>query len=108
MASKKRFKFGIIGAGTIGEFHAKAIKAIPNAELVYMYGRNFEKTTCLAEQYQCTACENYSQMLADNSLDIVTIATPSGLHYQPTLDAIGAICPADLNALQTALDELRE
>ena len=44
MADQKRFNFGIIGAGVIGDFHAKAIKHIPNAELAYIYGRDFEKT----------------------------------------------------------------
>ena len=74
----------------IANFHAKAILNIPNARLVSMYGRNYDKTTRLAKKYQCKACHDYSEILDDDAVDIVTIATPSGLHYQPTLDAADA------------------
>jgi len=110
MANEKRFKFGIIGAGVIGESHAKAIKDIPNAELAYIYGRDIEKTSRLAEQYECKACEDYRQMLEDDSVDVVTIATPSGLHYQPVLDAAQAgkhaICEKPLEISLERIDEM--
>jgi len=110
MADQKRFNFGIIGAGVIGDFHAKAIKHIPNAELAYIYGRDFEKTAHLAEKYECKACEDYAQMLEDDSVDIVTIATPSGLHYQPVLDAAKAgknvICEKPLEITLERIDEM--
>lgn len=110
MTDQKRFNFGIIGAGVIGDFHAKAIKHIPNAHLAYIYGRDFEKATRLAEKYECKACEDYKQMLEDDSVDIVTIATPSGLHYQPVLDAAQAgkhvICEKPLEISLKRIDEM--
>jgi predicted dehydrogenase len=110
MGKQKRFKFGIIGGGVIGEFHAKAINDIPNADLAYIYGRDFEKTGRLAEKYECKACEDHRQMLEDSSVDIVTIATPSGLHYQPVLDAAAAgkhvICEKPLEINLERIDEM--
>ncbi len=110
MGKQKRFKFGIIGGGVIGEFHAEAIKDIPNADLAYIYGRDIEKTARLAEKYECKACQDYRQMLEDGSVDIVTIATPSGLHYQPVLDAAAAgkhvICEKPLEINLERIDEM--
>jgi UDP-N-acetyl-2-amino-2-deoxyglucuronate dehydrogenase len=110
MADQKRFRFGIIGAGVIGDFHAKAIQHIPNAELAYIYGRNIDKTARMAEKYECKACEDYTQMLDDDSVDIVTIATPSGLHYRPVLDAAQAgkhvICEKPLEITLKRIDEM--
>ena len=110
MAKSKIYNFGIIGAGVIGDFHAKAIHHIPHAKLAYLYGRNVEKTLRLAEKYGCRTCRDYTQMLEDDSLDVVTVATPSGLHYQPVLDAAKAgkhvICEKPLDISLQRIDDM--
>ena len=86
----KIYKFGIIGAGMIADYHAKAIRDIDDAELVGIYGRNSNKTTSLASKYGCQAYDDIDDMLSDQSVDVVTIATPSGVHLDPTLMAAKA------------------
>ena len=82
--------FGIIGTGMIGGFHAKAIAAMTGGELIGAAGRVLERTHAFAEQYGTKAYDDVAAMLADPQIDIVTIGTPSGAHFDPAMTAIEA------------------
>ena len=49
----KIWNFGIIGAGLIADFHAKAIQSLKNARLTGICGSNPVKVRNLAEKYGC-------------------------------------------------------
>lgn len=80
-------RFGIIGGGVIGRFHAQAIQAMENAELGAVYVRNPQKAEEFAKQFNCKAYSNLDAFLKDENIDIVTIATPSGAHLEPAIAA---------------------
>ena len=82
--------FGIIGAGMIGEFHAQAIHAMSNGELVGVASRTPEGAENLAKKFSVRAYMSVTDMLADPEIDIVTIGTPSGAHFEPAMQAIEA------------------
>ena len=82
--------FGIIGGGMIANFHAQAIQAMKDGQLGAIYARNPEKAQALGQKYHCKAYDNLEDLLADSTIDIVTIATPSGAHLAPTLAAAKA------------------
>lgn len=86
---KKKYRFGIIGCGMISDFHAAAIRDIPNAELVAVVDRNQAKAVRLAEANHC-ACYTDLKKFCKHDMDIVTVCTPSGLHKEPALAAIKA------------------
>ena len=83
-------KFGIIGTGMIGNFHAKAIGAIESAEISGVYDRNPERTREFAEKYGAPAYDTLEDMLAGDNVEIVSIGTPSGAHFEPAMAAIEA------------------
>ena len=83
----KIWNFGIIGAGLIADFHAKAIQNIKNAKLIGICGYNQEKAGKLAQKYGCTLFNNQTELLSSADIDIVTIATPSGAHMEPAIEA---------------------
>jgi predicted dehydrogenase len=83
----KIWKFGIIGAGLIADFHAKAIQSLSNASLTGICGTNPDKAIVLAERYNCRLFTDYKEMLSSGEVDIVTIATPSGAHMEPAIEA---------------------
>ena len=83
----KVWNFGIIGAGLIADFHAKAIQSLDNAKLVGICGTNQDKAQKLAEKYNCKKYNDYSAMLRAGDIDVVTIATPSGAHMEPAVEA---------------------
>ncbi|MEO1834501.1 MAG: Gfo/Idh/MocA family oxidoreductase, partial [Akkermansiaceae bacterium] len=58
-------KFGIIGAGMIGQFHGKAIEAMKGGELHSVFDLRAEAAETLAEQFGARACSDLAQFLAD-------------------------------------------
>jgi UDP-N-acetyl-2-amino-2-deoxyglucuronate dehydrogenase len=83
----KIWNFGIIGAGLIADFHARAIGSLENANLAGICGTNAIKVKSLAEKYGCNAFSGSEDMLRSGDIDIVTIATPSGAHMEPAIEA---------------------
>jgi len=108
----KVWNFGIIGAGLIAEFHAKAIQSLPNARLTGITGTNIVKARKLAEKYNCRAYENITEMLKRADIDIVTIATPSGAHMEPAIEAARAgkhvLCEKPLEITLERIDRMIE
>ncbi len=108
----KKWNFGIIGAGTIADFHARAINSLPNAVLTGISGSNQNKASELAERYHCKAYANYQQMLDDKDIHIVTIATPSGAHMEPAIEAAKkgkhVICEKPLEISLDRIDRMIE
>ncbi len=83
-------QIGIIGCGAISSVYAEAIKEIPEARIKSCCDIEKEKRETFADQNQCTGFENYQEMIEDDDLDIVIVATPHYLHKQMTLDAVKA------------------
>lgn len=103
-------KFGIIGAGVISRFHAKAISSMNGCNLHSVFSPRFEAAQELASQYGAKAHSNLNEFLADERLEIVTIATPSGAHLEPSVAALNAgkhvICEKPLEISLDRIDEL--
>ncbi len=83
-------KFGIIGTGMIGAFHAKAIAAMEGGELGGVADMVPERAVAFANDIGTHAYQSVDEMLADPAIDIVTIGTPSGAHFDPAMAAIAA------------------
>ena len=103
-------KFGIIGAGMIGHFHAKAITAMDGGTLHSVFDLRQEAADKLAEEYGIKAFSDMEAFLADPELEIVTVGTPSGAHLDPSLAALNAgkhvICEKPLEVTVERIDEL--
>ena len=86
----KVWNFGVVGSGLIADFHARAIADLPNARLTGCCDVISERAEKLAEKYGAKAFADYEAMTRSDEVDIVTIATPSGLHMEPTIAAAEA------------------
>ena len=106
------WNFGIIGAGLIADFHAKAIQSLDNARLVGVCGTNKEKAGALAEKYKCKMYNDYSDMLRTDNINVVTIATPSGAHMEPAVEAAKygkhVVCEKPLEITLGRIDKMIE
>lgn len=106
----KIWNFGIIGAGLIADFHAKAIQSLTNARLIGICGSNVLKVRNLAEKYGCTPFSDVKEMLRSGDIEIVTIATPSGAHMEPAIDAARSgkhvICEKPLEISLERIDKM--
>jgi predicted dehydrogenase len=84
---KQSRNFGIIGAGLIAEFHAKAIQMIPDAKIIGFCDNGSGKSKLLANKYDCMAFDGFYKLIDHPDVNILTIASPSGAHMQPVLYA---------------------
>lgn len=88
ISMNKVVRFGILGCGMVAAFHAAALAQIENAVLVGVADADPNRAKVFAEERGVTAYTDYTQMLADASVDAVCICTPSGFHTKNTLQAL--------------------
>ena len=82
--------FGIIGCGMISRFHAKAVADIKGRRSSLASTRSLRPPTSSGAEIGCKVYHKLEDMLADKSVDVVTICTPSGVHAEPAIAAAKA------------------
>ena len=82
MSGENKLRFAIIGCGRIAPKHAESIAALPEAELVAVCDILPEQAQAFAAKYGAEPYTDYIEMLKRPDIDVVTIATPSGLHAE--------------------------
>ena len=87
----EKLRFGIVGCGVIHHWHAAAICSIGDvAELVAVCDVDKKRAVTAAEKLGVTGYGSIEELLADNRVDVVTIATPSGMHADHAMLALKA------------------
>lgn len=77
----REVRWAIVGCGVISPTHAKAIAAVPSAELVATCDVIPERAQKLAEEYGARAwCEDYNELMKRDDVDVISVCVPSGLH----------------------------
>ncbi|UCG57345.1 MAG: Gfo/Idh/MocA family oxidoreductase [Phycisphaerales bacterium] len=75
-----RVRTAVVGAGKMGTIHAKVYDQMPQSELVAVVDTDEDKAQRLAEQHNCQAFTDCSDIL--DKIDVVTIATPTVTHLK--------------------------
>ncbi|HHX12294.1 MAG TPA: Gfo/Idh/MocA family oxidoreductase [Clostridiales bacterium] len=84
----KTIKWGIIGAGNIATKFATALSSMKDTELLAIASRNIKKAEEFADRFQIKkAYGSYEELVKDEEVDVVYIATPHTEHK-----ANGALC----------------
>jgi len=83
-------RFGIVGAGHMGERHAACIRMTPDARLTAVYSRTQEHATALARAHGARACPSLDELTHSPDVDAVIVATPTADHYKAALAALRA------------------
>ena len=76
----KKIGFAIVGCGNIAPFHADALDKISNAKLVATCDNIASNAESLASKYAATPYSDYTEMLKNDEVDVVSICLPSSLH----------------------------
>lgn len=83
--------FGIVGCGVIGAHHAKALAGLDGcAELVAVADVDTGRAEALAAEHGVRAHSSLQDMLADPAVQVVSVCTPSGMHADQAIAALGA------------------
>ena len=83
-----KLKVAVVGAGIYGINHINAHMANPNADLVAVCDLNEELRRKIEKKYQVKTYELVKDMLENEEIDAVSIATPDCYHAAPALEAI--------------------
>ena len=78
----RRIGFGIIGLGAIAEVHAKALENMEDACLFCGFDPVPGRAKAFAREHGCKGYDNLESFLGDPDLEVVTVATPSGMHEE--------------------------
>jgi len=83
---------GIVGLGSIADFHARAIQAMEGGQLLCAFSRSGgDRAEKFAKEFGVeVVVGDYERFLKTPGLEIVTIATPSGSHLEPAIAAAKA------------------
>lgn len=84
--------WGIIGIGKVADIAiAPGIAADGQSHLAAVCSRSLDRATAFADKHGAGAAyDDYAQMLADDSVDVVYIASPNGVHAEQGLAALKA------------------
>lgn len=86
----EKLNWGILGTGLIAHEMGEALQAV-NGEIYAVCGTSMEKAEKYRAEFQVQkAYGSADEMLADENIDIVYIATPHNSHYQWILAALKA------------------
>ncbi len=85
---KDRIGFGIVGLGNVARTHAYALGKSENCFLRAVYSPDGDKCDRYRMEYGCEAYSDFSSFLSDEEVDVVLIATPSGLHEESALSSL--------------------
>jgi len=83
----KKIGLGIIGAGYMGQTHAKTYTNLNSVKIIGIADVDFSKAKDLAGEYQCKAFKDYEELLSIPEIDAVSICTPDAIHKEPVISA---------------------
>lgn len=89
-------RVAIAGCGVIGRTHAKAVRAIPELQVTALVDDIAERADSLAQAIEDSGSarpatfSTLAEVLVGANVDVVIIATPSGLHIQQALEVLDA------------------
>ena len=105
-------KIGTIGTGFIVDWFLNAVKQNEGAVAVAMYSRKKESAASLAEKYGVKKIyTDYKEMLGDEEVDTIYVASPNSLHFSYSKEALLAgknvICEKPFTSTVKEFKELK-
>jgi predicted dehydrogenase len=96
----------------MGRHHCKAIQTAPGARLVAVCDIDEARLQPAAKEFDCKAYTDFASLLADREVQVVNLATPSGLHAEMGIQAAAAgkhlIVEKPADIVPTRIDALIE
>lgn len=102
---KKKIKIALVGCGRVANYYKKNFinKKIKFYKIVAVCDISKKKSKNFSKIFKCSSYTNHKDMINKVEIDLVLILTPSGLHYQQTIDClkkkINVLCEKPLTLL---------
>jgi UDP-N-acetyl-2-amino-2-deoxyglucuronate dehydrogenase len=111
----KQWKCAVVGAATVGQTHVRVIPQLPNATLAAVCDVNPERAKAAIEKANVPGTPIYkdmAEMLDREQIDVVHLATPSGMHFDGCKLAMergkNVICEKPLEIRLERIDQMIE
>lgn len=85
-----KVRFGLIGAGNIGQLRARALGMLANSELSAIADVDTERAKAVATSPQTRVFDDYQKMLASDAVEAVIVSTPPQFHEEIVTAALEA------------------
>ena len=87
-----QLKAGIVGLGRWGQILAKSINEQHSSLLkfTHCFTRTIEKVKTFCNKYDLTICNLYENLINNNDIDIIVLATPHTQHCEQIIKAANA------------------
>lgn len=82
--------FGIVGAGLVAPFHLRAIKDSRGGSAIGVFDISQERAAGVAERFAVKVFSSLQEMLEDENVSVVCVATPNHLHRDAVIQAAKA------------------
>lgn len=82
--------FGIIGTGLIAPFHLNALKAVKGGGAIGVFDVAQARAKSIANDFGIRVYASLEQMLEDDRIDVICVATPNHLHRDIVIEAAKA------------------
>lgn len=79
---QKTIRWGILGPGNIANRLADAVAREPGHELGAVASKTFDKARDFAERHGLRAAADYDDLVGDDSLDVIYVATTHNFHHE--------------------------
>src|SRR5512141_2332828 len=90
----KLLRAAVIGAGTMGQNHARVYSEMDDVELVAVADSQQEALNRMAQRHRTRIYTDYRVMLDREQLDLVSIVVPTQYHHAVARDVLLAKVPA--------------
>ena len=85
----KTYRWGILGAGRIAAKFCEALCFVEGAEVYAVASRDMENAKTYAKKYNAAKFySTYEDLMDDQEIDIIYIATPHPFHYEQTMNCL--------------------
>ncbi|KZN22672.1 oxidoreductase [Haladaptatus sp. R4] len=103
-------RYGIVGCIGIGQTHGQAVQNVDGVELVACSDVVPENAQSFAEEFDCVAYTDTTEMIKDANIDAISVCTPSGTHSQVVIEAAEAgahiLCEKPLDIFADRMDKM--
>lgn len=92
MTAEPGIRVGLVGAGYVCAYHARALKTVPGVAIVGLADISRERAQTLAAQFSIPAVYASLSEMREARPDVIHVLTPPASHCQLTLEALAMGC----------------
>jgi len=81
----KKLGVAVLGCGKAGKYHLYWYSKNKNCKIVGIYNRTRKNAVSLVKRYNIEYFNNWKELVSNEDVDIVSICTPSNLHYEQAI-----------------------